>query len=107
MYYELTDRFIVSAGVDQTWEFFSTADNLPGITPPWLGFTVKTRAPVQIEKDALLDYTIRWFGLRVRWQTKIIDWTPPRQFIDLQVRGPYVLWHHQHTFEPVDGGSAG
>ena len=39
MYYELTDRFIVSSSPEQTWAFFSTADNLPLITPPWLRFT--------------------------------------------------------------------
>jgi len=40
----------------------------------------------------------------VKWQTRIIDWSPPRQFIDLQVRGPYLLWHHQHRLEPAPGG---
>ena len=53
----------------------------------------------------MIDYTIRWAGLPLRWRTKIIDWTPPRQFIDLQLRGPYALWHHQHTFEPTDRGT--
>jgi hypothetical protein len=104
MYYELTDRFLVAADPDQTWRFFSAADNLPLITPPWLRFTVRTPPPVTIGPDALLDYTIRWMGLSVRWRTKIIDWSPPRQFIDLQVRGPYALWHHQHTFTPTADG---
>ena len=40
----------------------------------------------------------------MKWRTKIIDWSPPRQFIDLQVRGPYALWHHQHTFTPTPSG---
>jgi ligand-binding SRPBCC domain-containing protein len=104
MYYELTDHFLVAADVETTWGFFSTAANLPLITPPWLRFAVRTPAPATIGPDALLDYTIHWMGLPVRWRTKIIDWSPPRQFIDLQVRGPYALWHHQHTFTPAAGG---
>src|SRR5687768_10010545 len=104
MYYELTDRFVVSMDLDRTWRFFSTAGNLAAITPPWLAFTVRTPSPVTIGPDSLLDYSIKWFGLPVRWRTKIIDWTPPRQFIDLQVRGPYALWLHQHTFEPTADG---
>ena len=32
------------------------------------------------------------------------NWSSPRQFIDLQVRGPYRLWHHQHEVEPTSGG---
>ena len=40
----------------------------------------------------------------MRWRTKIIEFTPERQFIDLQVRGPYALWLHQHSFAEVEGG---
>ena len=105
MYYELTDHFVVSADLAATWAFFSSAENLPAITPPWLAFNILTPKPITIANDLLLDYTVRWMGLPVRWKTRIIDWTPPRQFIDLQIKGPYVLWHHQHTFNEADGGT--
>ena len=104
MYQQLTDRFVVRSPIAQTWEFFSTVANLRLITPAWVNFTMRTEAPATIGPDALLDYTIRWMGVPVRWRTKIIDWDPPRQFIDLQVRGPYALWHHQHTFREVPEG---
>ncbi len=102
--YELTDHFKVRAGLERTWHFFSTAENLPLITPPWLRFTTAMSGPVTIGPDALLDYTIRWLGVPIKWRTRIIDWSPPRQFIDLQVKGPYALWHHQHRFEPASHG---
>ena len=105
MYFELTDRFVVSADLTRTWEFFSAAENLAAITPPWLRFEVRTPPPVRVGPEALLDYTIRWAGIPVRWRTKIIDWSPPRQFIDIQVRGPYALWLHQHTFREAEGGT--
>jgi len=105
MFYELTDHFVVRADLDTTWDFFSRAENLPAITPPWLKFTIKTPEPITIEQDALLDYTISWMGVPIHWRTKIIDWTPKRQFVDLQLRGPYVLWHHQHTFVSTDEGT--
>jgi ligand-binding SRPBCC domain-containing protein len=98
VYYELTDHFQVAADIERTWQFFSTANNLPLITPPWLGFTTVRAGP--IAQDAVLDYTIRWMGIPVKWRTRIIDFSPPRQFIDLQINGPYALWHHQHTFMP-------
>ncbi len=106
MYYELTDHFEVAAGIDKTWGFFSAAENLALITPPWLKFEVTTPRPVRIEQDALIDYTIRQYGVPLKWRTKIIDWSPPRQFIDLQLRGPYALWLHQHTFAETAGGVA-
>lgn len=104
MYYELTDSFLVDADLDTAWEFFSSAENLPRITPPWLGFRILTPTPIAIGQDTLIDYTIRWMGLPIRWRTRIIDWTPKQQFIDLQIRGPYTLWHHQHTFTPTERG---
>ena len=104
VYYELTDTFDVAADIERCWRFFGAAENLPLITPPWLRFTIAMPTPLPaIGQDATLDYTIRWLGVPVKWRTKIIDWSPPRQFVDLQVRGPYALWHHQHRFEPLDG----
>lgn len=104
MYYELTDHFVVAASPERTWDFFSSAENLPKITPPWLRFTITTPEPITIEADARLDYTIRWAGVPIRWRTRIVDWEPPTRFTDLQVCGPYALWHHTHTFTPVPDG---
>jgi ligand-binding SRPBCC domain-containing protein len=105
VYYELTDQFVVAADLAQAWRFFGSAENLPLITPPWLAFTIDMKSPLPpIEQDSVLDYTIKWFGVPIKWRTRIIAWSPPRQFIDLQLRGPYALWHHQHVFEQTDEG---
>ena len=105
MYYELTDHFIVAADLGRTWEFFSRAENLPRITPPWLNFEVRTPGPITIGQDTVLDYGIRSYGVPLRWRSKIIDWSPPRQFMDLQVKGPYALWLHQHRFSESGQGN--
>jgi ligand-binding SRPBCC domain-containing protein len=41
----------------------------------------------------------------IRWRTVIETWEPPHRFTDVQERGPFALWHHTHSFEPVDGGT--
>jgi ligand-binding SRPBCC domain-containing protein len=102
--YELTDRFIVSASSKVVWDFFSQASNLPTITPPSLHFEI-VRAPEQLQRDSILDYTIRWAGIRNKWRTLILDWQPPTKFVDLQIRGPYSLWHHEHSFETLSNGT--
>ena len=88
MYYELTDHFEVSADIDRCWRFFGSAENLPLITPPWLNFRIAMPTPLPpITQDAVLDYTIRWMGVAVKWRTRIIDWSPPRQFV-VEATGP-------------------
>jgi len=41
----------------------------------------------------------------MRWRTEITAWQPPHAFEDLQLKGPYKLWHHIHRFQAVDGGT--
>lgn len=88
---------------NETFALFADAHRLEAITPPWLGFRVVTPAPIEMRPGALIDYRLRLRGVPVRWRTRIAVWEPGRRFVDVQVAGPYRLWHHTHEFEP-DGG---
>lgn len=89
----------------EVFPFFAEARNLEAITPPWLRFEVLTPAPIEMRAGAVIDYRIRVHGIPIRWRTEIAEWQPPHRFVDVQVRGPYTLWRHTHTFEERDGGT--
>jgi len=86
--------------------FFADARNLEAITPPLLRFRLLTPEPVAMGVGTFLQYALRIRGVPVRWDTLIQEWDPPHRFVDVQVRGPYRLWHHTHELEPVDEGRA-
>jgi ligand-binding SRPBCC domain-containing protein len=91
--------------IAQTFAFYGDALNLERITPPWLGFEVTTPRPIEMGVGTLIEYRLRLHGVPVRWRTRIEAWEPPYRFVDVQVRGPYSLWEHTHTFEE-DGPEA-
>jgi ligand-binding SRPBCC domain-containing protein len=85
--------------------FFADAGNLAEITPPWLGFRILTPLPVEMRVGALIDYRVSLFGVPMPWTSEITLWEPGERFVDLQRRGPYRYWHHEHRFEPQRGGT--
>ncbi len=95
---------VLAAPLDETFEFFSRAENLEAITPPWLRFRITSPTPIEMRVGEQIRYRLRLHGVPVSWLTRIEDWEPPHGFVDAQLRGPYALWHHTHTFEQLDAG---
>ena len=90
---------------EEVFAFFADARNLEAITPPLLRFRVVTPDPIEMRVGTFIQYRLRLHGVPVRWDTSIQAWDPPHRFVDVQVRGPYALWHHTHTFEPSGEGT--
>jgi ligand-binding SRPBCC domain-containing protein len=104
-HHKLERRQRIPRSPDETFEFFADAMNLEAITPPWLGFHVTTPKPIDMEAGTLIEYRLRLHGLPIRWRTRIEVWQPGRRFVDVQLKGPYRLWHHTHTFESDGDGT--
>jgi ligand-binding SRPBCC domain-containing protein len=96
----------LAAPPSAVFPFFADPRNLEAITPPLLRFRLLTPEPVSMGVGTFLQYALRVHGVPVRWDTLIQEWQPPHRFVDVQVRGPYRLWHHTHSLLAVDGGTA-
>jgi uncharacterized protein YbjT (DUF2867 family)/ligand-binding SRPBCC domain-containing protein len=94
----------VNADLQAVWGFFGNPANLGRITPRSLGFEVHTEDP-RTESGATMDYTVRpLFGIPTHWQSRIESVDAPHGFRDIQIKGPYRSWAHEHRFTPVEGG---
>ncbi len=103
--YELHREQRLPGTPEEVFPFFANARNLEAITPPLLRFEVVTPGAIEMGVGTLIQYRLRLHGVPVSWLTSIQAWDPPHRFVDVQVRGPYALWHHTHTFVPHGDGT--
>lgn len=103
--YTLRRQQVIPRTLEEVFTFFSRPENLARITPDNMGFMILTPLPIVMKPGALVDYTVRIMGIRVRWTSLITSYDPPRCFVDEQIRGPYSFWHHRHFFNETEGGT--
>lgn len=96
--FRLETEVLLPRPIDEVFEFFADARNLEALTPPWLRFRIVTPGAIELSIGTTIDYRLRVRGLPVSWRSEITVWDPPRRFVDVQVRGPYRRWVHEHTF---------
>lgn len=105
----LDNQFVVRQFIPlnpkQVFSFFSRAENLEILTPPWLHFHISKNSSPEIKRGSLIEYKLRIHGFPVRWKTLISEWSHESFFVDEQLKGPYNKWHHLHEFEAVAGGT--
>jgi len=40
----------------------------------------------------------------MNWTSELEVWQPKRYFVDVQRKGPYACWYHEHCFKSLNGG---
>lgn len=105
MRHRLERELVIGRSRDEIFPFFAEARNLERITPGFLHFKILTGGPIEMRAGALIDYQIRLNGIPMRWQTLIEEFVGNEYFVDTQVKGPYKLWRHRHSFSDVAQGT--
>lgn len=105
-FYQFQREQYLNASLDEAWAFISDPKNLQRITPPEMGFLVRTPdLPAQMYAGMIIAYTVRpLLGIPTTWVTEITHVVPQHYFVDEQRVDPYTLWHHQHRIEPSGKG---
>ena len=96
---------LLPISLDEAWEFFSAPQNLAKITPPEMGFIIHSGAERKMYPGQIIQYTVKPLaGIPMNWVTEITTVNAPHLFVDTQLSGPYIHWHHQHFFKEIEGG---
>jgi len=102
---ERTQQIPIS--VNEAWNFFSQPGNLAKITPKEMDFVVTSDLGDGVMYSGMIiTYTVKpLLGIPLTWMTEIKNIKEGEYFIDEQRVGPYKLWHHQHWFKSIPGGT--
>jgi ligand-binding SRPBCC domain-containing protein len=93
----------VNKPLNEVFNFFCNAENLNVITPPALHFKILSPLPLVMKQHTQINYKIKLGLVSFKWHSEITEWNPPYMFKDVQLKGPYKVWEHIHSFEEKDG----
>ncbi|NNF33132.1 MAG: SRPBCC family protein [Saprospiraceae bacterium] len=98
--YQLKRTQQLNTSIREAWDFFSSPENLKLITPDYLGFEITSDlGHGKMYTGQIITYHVRPIaGIKLNWATEITHVEEPYSFIDVQLEGPYKVWHHQHHF---------
>lgn len=85
--------------------FFSNPANLGRITPEHLSFELETDEPIEMREGLVLSYNLSLYGIPFSWSSRVEVWEPPERFVDVQLKGPYKRWRHEHVFKETETGT--
>lgn len=103
--YTLHKKQKLPISVDEAWEFLSNPKNLKVITPDYMGFNILSGADRPIYAGQLIQYSVTpLLGIKTKWVSEITSVKDKEYFVDVQLYGPYALWHHKHFINKIDGG---
>jgi hypothetical protein len=102
--YRLTSTTKLTGTSKSLFNFFSSPLNLGALAPLWINFQILDM-PKHISEGSTIKYRIGIGLFRVSWTTTILRWNPDKSFIDLQTKGPYTLWWHEHILNQVTDNS--
>jgi ligand-binding SRPBCC domain-containing protein len=96
----------VNASVEECWAFFSSPRNLQKITPDTMGFQITDFDDKSMYAGQIIQYKVSpLLGLKLTWVSEITFVKENSYFVDVQLFGPYALWHHKHFFEATENGT--
>ena len=112
MPYRLESEQWVPFPLDRVFLFFANPNNLPRITPPAQGARILSmelvsppEAPVEAGPVAgagsvavISIRMISFLPFRANWVARIVEFAWNHHFVDVQEKGPFQSWRHQHWF---------
>lgn len=103
--YTLHRKQKVPITVKEAWKFLSNPENLIKMTPKEMKFTILSKVDRPLYTGQIIQYSVSPFpGVKTKWVSEITHIEEFKYFVDIQLYGPYALWHHKHFVRKIKDG---
>lgn len=104
--YTITAKQFVALSPEKAWDFFSQPSNLKELTPPEMNMRMLNEQQLEMYPGMIISYKVSpLLGISLPWSSEITQVKKGEYFIDSMIEGPFKIWHHQHFFKGVEGGT--
>jgi len=103
--YTLHKKQKLPISLKEGWAFLSNPKNLKIITPDYMSFDILSGAEKPMFAGQIIQYLVTpMLGIKTKWVSEITHFKEYEYFVDIQLYGPYALWHHKHFIKPIKNG---
>jgi ligand-binding SRPBCC domain-containing protein len=103
--YRLASKQNLPISKKEAWDFLSSPKNLKVITPEYMSFEILSGADRPMFAGQIIQYIVTpVLGIKTKWVSEITHMVEGEYFVDVQLFGPYALWHHKHFIKEIPGG---
>jgi ligand-binding SRPBCC domain-containing protein len=85
----------VAAPPEQVFALYGRPANLGALSPASSDMRFEN-LPDAVDVGTEMAFTVKVGPTRRRWVSVIESWAPPVSFVDVQTRGPFAAWWHEH-----------
>jgi ligand-binding SRPBCC domain-containing protein len=102
----LQRSILIAAPAATVFDFHADPRNIERVATPPAQAQLLPPYEVPLHLGSVVRLRVTVFGLLPQLvETEIVVCDPPREFADVQRRGPFRAWRHRHLFRAVEGGA--
>jgi ligand-binding SRPBCC domain-containing protein len=103
--YKWHNKQVLPISKSEAWDFFSNPDNLAVLTPPKMRLQIDKVDNRDMYAGKIITFSVTpMAGYRATWVSEITQVMATNYFVDVQLVGPYAMWHHEHRFNEMADG---
>jgi ligand-binding SRPBCC domain-containing protein len=96
---------VIHSTPELVFAFHELPDALERLMPPWETAKVIDRADISAVGSRAIIETQVVGPIKVRWVAEHTRYEPPHMFEDIQIKGPFRSWRHQHVIDEQPEGT--